>query len=182
MKRRANIITVFGSSRPGSEDAHYREAQMLGAELASHGFVVCTGGYAGVMAAVAQGAKEAGGHTLGVTAAFFPSRANRWIDEEIRVESWQDRLFELVKRGHGYVACRGGTGTLAELAVVWEMLNKRVLDERPLVALGDFWRPLIEQVQTVEDAVPGPRTRNCNEFIRLAASPKDAAEFLAARF
>ena len=72
------------------------------------------------------------------------------MDEEIRVKTWQERLFELIKRGHGYVACPGGTGTLVELAVVWEMLNKGAMKSKPLVVLGDFWQPMIECVREVE--------------------------------
>ena len=93
-------------------DRSLRRGQALGSRLARRGFVVCSGGYGGVMEAVSRGAKEAGGRTLGVTAEFFASRANQWVDEEIRVKTWQDRLFELVERGHGYVVCPGGTGRL----------------------------------------------------------------------
>ncbi len=57
------IVTVFGSSRPHEGDADYEEARVLGRALAKHGFAVCSGGYAGVMAAVSRGAKEAGGKT-----------------------------------------------------------------------------------------------------------------------
>jgi len=124
MSREARIVTVFGSGRVRAGDTQYAQAQTLGAELAAKGFRVCTGGYGGAMEAVSRGAKEAGGTTLAVTAEFFRSSVNEWIDEHIRVKTWQDRLFELVKRGDGYVTCPGGTGTLAELAIVWEMLNK----------------------------------------------------------
>ena len=182
MKQRPKIITVFGSSRPRFGDPHYAEARVLGAELAGKGFLVCSGGYAGVMEAVSRGAKEAGGRTLGVTAAFFRSRANRWVDEEIRVKNWHDRLWELVRRGHGYVVCRGGTGTLAELAVVWESLNKGVMTDRPLVAIGDFWKPVVKLVKEVEIG-PGPRLGKPDRaLIRFAASPHDAAEYLGAHW
>ena len=93
------IITVFGSSRPREGDSHYAMAQSLGAALAAQGFAVCSGGYGGVMEAVSRGAKEAGGRTLAVTAEFFRARANRWVDEEVRVTTWQERLFELVRIG-----------------------------------------------------------------------------------
>ncbi len=48
------------------------------------------------------------------------------------------------------MVCRGGTGTLVELAVVWEMLNKGVMRGKPMVAMGDFWRPVIECVSEAE--------------------------------
>ncbi len=173
-------ITVFGSSRPKEGEADYAEARELGAALAARGFVVCTGGYGGVMEAASRGAKEAGGPVHAVTAEFFRARTNRWVDNETRVKTWQDRLFELVRRGDGYVVCKGGTGTLVELAVVWEMINKRVMARRPFVALGEFWRPVVERVREVEAArsswgeADGP-------LIAVAESPAAAAEMLAVR-
>ena len=58
MTRRGKIVTVFGSSRPRAGEAHYAQAQALGAELATKGLIVCSGGYGGVMEAVSRGAKE----------------------------------------------------------------------------------------------------------------------------
>src|SRR5580704_4343129 len=152
--KKPKVVTVFGSSRPREGDPHYTEAQVLGRALASAGFTVCSGGYGGVMEAVSRGAKEAGGRTLAVTANFFRVRANQWIDEEIRVDTWQDRLFRLIERGHGFVACPGGTGTLVELAVVWEMLNKGAMKKKPIITLGEFWQPVIERVREVETGHP----------------------------
>src|ERR1700675_2690400 len=122
------IVTVFGSSRPREGEADYEEARVLGRALAKHGFAVCSGGYGGVMEAVSRGAKEAGGKTYGVTADFFGRPANKWIDVEVRMKTWEERLFELIRLGNGFVACKGGTGTLVEFAVVWEMLNKSVME------------------------------------------------------
>jgi len=182
MSKDQRIVTVFGSSRPRAGDAHYAEARALGAELAARGAIVCTGGYGGVMEAVSRGAKEAGGETMAVTAEFFGARANQWVDEEIRVKSWQDRLFELVKLGAGYVACPGGTGTLVELAVVWEMLNKGAMTRKPLVVLGDFWQPVIERVREVELGHASRWTEGDEPLVRVVSSPADAASYLAAHF
>jgi uncharacterized protein (TIGR00730 family) len=178
MKPSAKVITVFGSSRPRAGEAHYDEARHLGAALASQGFVVCSGGYGGVMEAVSRGAKEAGGRTLAVTAKFFRARANEWVDEEVRVGTWQERLFELIRRGRGYVVCPGGTGTLVELSIVWEMINKGVMRKKPVVSLGSFWAPVIECVRGVElgpDSVWGERA---DPLIHIAASPTGAAGYL----
>ena len=182
MKRQAKIVTVFGSSRPREGDAHYAQAHALGAALAEKGMIVCSGGYGGVMEAVSRGTKEAGGRTVGVTAEFFKGRANRWVDKEVRVKSWQARLFELIKRGHGYVTCPGGTGTLVELAVVWEMLNKGAMSRKPLVMLGDFWQPVIDRVREVEMGHPSRWAESGEPLVRTAPSAADAARYLADYF
>ena len=133
----------------------YRLAQELGAALARAGFAVASGGCGGAMEAASRGASEAGGKVIGVVATAFPGKANRWVQEKIVVEKWEERLLRLVAIGGGYVACPGGTGTLVELAVVWEMLHKRLLSGRPLVALGDFWKPIIEHMEAAEPASRG---------------------------
>ncbi len=103
------VVTVFGSSRPRAGEADYEQARKLGHALAGRGFIVCTGGYGGVMEGASRGAKEAGGRVLAVTAAFFSARANAWVDEEVRVATWQERLFELMQRWHRH-AGRAGCG------------------------------------------------------------------------
>jgi uncharacterized protein (TIGR00730 family) len=181
MRSSAKIVTVFGSSRPCPGEVGYEEARELGHALASRGFTVCTGGYGGVMEAGSRGAKEAGGRTLAVTADFFRARANRWVDEAVRVKTWQERLFELIRRGRGYVACKGGTGTLVELAVVWEMLNKGVMTGKPFVVLGEFWQPILDRVGEVELGQAASRGEAANGLIHLAPTPVEAAGYLAAR-
>lgn len=174
------IITVFGSSRPDVGHADYEEARALGAALARRGFAICTGGYGGVMEAASHGAKEAGGKTYGVTAKFFSRQANEWVDVEVPKKSWQERLFTLIEMADGFVACKGGTGTLVELAVVWEMLNKSVMRDKPMAVLGQFWHPILERVREVE---LGPAARTWGEasgkLVHSAASAEEAAEYLA---
>src|SRR5258708_3703124 len=145
------IVSVVGSSRPHEGDADYEEGRVLGRALARHGFSICSGGYGGVMEAVSRGAKEASGRTYGVTADFFKNaKLNAWIDLEVRMKTWEERLFELIRCADAFVACKGGTGTLVELAVVWEMLNKSVIDAKPFAVLGDFWQPVLDRVREVE--------------------------------
>ena len=172
------VITVFGSSRPPEDHADYQQARLLGRLLGQAGFAVCSGGYGGVMEAVSRGAKESGGKTYGVTAEFFKRKANAFVDTEIRVKTWQERLFELVRVADGLVACKGGTGTLAELAVAWEMLNKSVICGKPLVVLGEFWMPVVERVREVELGRPGEWSKADGELVHCAATPQEAAEIL----
>lgn len=176
------IVTVFGSSRPQEGHADYEEARSLGGALAGNGFAVCTGGYGGVMAAVSRGAKEAGGKTYAVTAEFFSgAKLNPWVDVEVRKKTWDERLFELIERGDGFVACKGGTGTLAELAVVWEMLNKSVMQAKPFVVLGEFWRPILERVREVEMGHAAAWGEANGRLVHVAADAEEAARFLSKR-
>jgi uncharacterized protein (TIGR00730 family) len=163
------VVTVFGSSRPAAGHPEYETARQLGHELARAGFAVCTGGYGGTMEAVSRGASEAGGRVLAVTARVFRSKANPWVQEETVVESWRDRLFKLIELGDAYIALPGGTGTLAEIAVVWEMLNKGFLPQRRLALLGNFWRPMVEVVHAADGA---------GSLVRFAADPREACRMV----
>ena len=176
------IVTVFGSSRPRESDADYEEARVLGRALAKHGFSVCSGGYAGVMEAVSHGAKEAGGKTVGVTADFFKNaKLNAWVDEEVRMKTWEERLFELIGRADAFVACKGGTGTLVELAVVWEMLNKSVMPAKPFAVLGNFWEPVLDRVRKVELGHPTPWGEANGRLVYIAETPGDVANHLTTK-
>jgi predicted Rossmann-fold nucleotide-binding protein len=90
-------------------------------------------------------------------------------------------LFELVRLGDGYVACKGGTGTLVELAVVWEMLNKKAMAARPFVVLGDFWQPILDRVREVERGHASRWGESSDPLVHQAPSPLEAATFLATR-
>ncbi len=148
--------------------------------MVKHGFSVCSGGYGGVMEAVSRGAKEAGGKTLGVTADFFKTaKPNPWIDEEVRMKTWEERLFELIRRADAFVACKGGTGTLVELAVVWEMLNKTVMPRKPFAVLGDFWQPVLDRVREVELGHPAPWGEANGRLVYVATTPGDVANHLS---
>ena len=184
------IICVFGNSSPQPGSADYEEALIVGKLLARAGFAVCSGGYYGAMEAVSRGAREAGGHTIGLTTPFYRLAPNAYLAEEIAIPRWQDRLFELVERGDGYIVLKGGTGTLLELAALWESLNKRAIDPRPCVAM-DFWAPVLECVRPVEIARRGrtwaeasPESGNAARaaMIQLAQTPEQAVELLAKAF
>ncbi len=144
------IITVFGSSTPRPLSPAYQIAYELGRAIAQAGWTLCNGGYGGTMEAAARGAVEAGGHTIGVTCSSLGWRGgpNTYIRQEIPTFDLLTRLNTLVRLGRAYVVLPGGTGTLLELALVWELLNKGLLRRRaPLILLGDHWTPLLEPIR-----------------------------------
>jgi uncharacterized protein (TIGR00725 family) len=141
------VVTVFGSAALTTEHLEYKKAMKLGRLLAEHKMTVCNGGYGGIMEAVSRGAREAGGKVLAVTLRNSKARVNSWVNREIKVASWQNRLFRLIREGDAYVVMDGGTGTLVELFVVWEMLNKFKLNKSMLV-LGRFKHSLLNFLKT----------------------------------
>jgi uncharacterized protein (TIGR00730 family) len=174
------IVTVFGSSRPSECDEEFRLAYEVGKNLALNGFTVCNGGYTGIMEASAQGAKEAGGKTIGVTFKNnFKKSANRWIDKEMFQPTLVERMMKLIELGNAYVVLKGGTGTLLELAAVWEFINKGLLKEKPIVIVGDFWDGVIE---TLRKELLWEGVGDCTKYIHQTSSPEECAKFLKEQF
>lgn len=167
-------VGVFGSSRAEEPGGDYELARQLGAALAEAGYGIACGGYGGAMEAVSRGAAEAGGHVIGVVAAAISTKANPWVVETKVVPQWQDRLMQLIRLGDGYVALAGGTGTLVELAVAWEMLHKHLLPPKPLIALGEFWHPVIMQIEAAD-----PRSRGLVQIAPSVAAAINALRTFA---
>jgi hypothetical protein len=148
-------ITVFGTGRAKPDDPAYTLAYETGRALAQAGFVLVNGGYGGAMEAAAKGAAQIGGKTIGVTCKAFSSTANQYISREVSTASLDERLETLIELGGAYVVLPGGTGTLLELAKVWEFKNKRFLPaNKPIILVGAFWKPLVDLIVT-EDADSG---------------------------
>ena len=137
------IVTIFGGSKCGENSAEYKEAKDLGGRLAEAGFTICTGGYLGVMEAASRGAREKGGRVFGIVLNQFKSEPNRFLTDKVASDHFYDRLQNLISRSVGFVALRGGMGTVSEVSLVWNKLQTRVLERRPLVLLGDCWKGVV---------------------------------------
>ena len=181
-------VTIFGSAFPAEGSPAYEEARRLGRLLAEAGFAVCNGGYEGSMAASARGAREAAGYTIGITCVLWPRAANPWIVEEVRTPSFPARLMALIERGDAYIALPGGTGTLAELALAWEMMNKSSLastvgGQKPLLVMAPYWLPVIECLKQEEQLNPMRATglAPAMKIVTLVADVEQAATYLRNR-
>lgn len=139
----ANVITVFGSSRPLENEEEYQTAYHLGKELGRRGYTVCSGGYQGIMDAVSRGAVEMGAEAIGITVNIFNARKSAYLTKEIECSDLLERLGKLIELGDAYIILRGGTGTLVELSLVWEMINKRIIPNKPAACHGEMWTGLI---------------------------------------
>jgi uncharacterized protein (TIGR00730 family) len=176
MGQASKTIAVFGSSRREKHSPHYREAYDLGLSLARAEYVVLSGGYHGSMAAVSRGAREAGGWVIGVTCALFdPLQPNPWLSEEIKAPTLLARLAIMMDRADGFVALRGGIGTLTEVTLAWSLLQTRTLDDKPLVLMGADWPPILDAFRQHTDL-----GNSIAALARLAETPDEALAALAA--
>jgi uncharacterized protein (TIGR00730 family) len=148
-------IVVFGGSDCVAGEPAWQAAADLGAAIAARGWTLVNGGYGGTMLASAQAAREAGGRVVGVACSLFKSAPNPRLTETVWTDNLYDRLRRLIELGDAYVCLPGSTGTLAELAMVWELMNKRLLGRRPLLCWGEFWRPVVSVF--ARDATRDPR-------------------------
>jgi hypothetical protein len=175
------VISVFGSSSPVSGSADYETARTTGRLLAEAGFTVQTGGYAGVMAGVSQGASEAGGHVIGVTSSLVeqwrPVPANEWVIEEIKCQSLRERVLYLVDNCDGAIALSGGIGTLSEVALMWSFLQVGEISPRPLILVGGLWQRTLAAF--VDEAYVKAGHKN---LIALARTADEAAKKLVEHF
>ena len=171
------IISVFGSHSPAPGSSLYEMARALGFRLTQAGFTVASGGYEGVMAAVSQGAAEAGGKPIGVTSsnveASRNASLNRWIKTEIRYDTLQDRLFHLVNDNSGMIVLEGGIGTLSEFSLAWSLIQVGEIEKRPLVLLGQLWKDVLHSFVR-QEYVPDHYSR----LIQMVDSPADAITYL----
>jgi hypothetical protein len=163
------IVTIFGGSKCGADCAEYAQARRVGQLLAEAGFTICTGGYLGVMEAASLGAHERGGRVLGIVMNQFKKEPNRFLTDKVATPHFYDRLQHLIVRSVGFIALRGGMGTVTELSLVWNKIQTHVIEPRPLVLLGDCWPPIVEAwrrhlVVSEEDV----------RILDLAATPEEA--------
>lgn len=90
-----------------------------------------------------------------------------------------ERVQKLISLGDAYVVLRGGTGTLLELAAVWEFINKNMIPAKPVVALGSFWSDV---VSTLREQLLAEGSAAAAEAIALANSPQQCVEILRTGF
>ncbi len=139
--RNRKIIAVCCAGKPSEREKTL--AYQVGCEIAKNGAIVVCGGLMGSMEAVAKGAKESGGTTIGIIPTTNRSDANAWIDIVIPTGLGHGRNNIVVATADGIIGVGGSWGTLSELSIAVKMGKPvAVLDgwkaESPYKGEGDF--------------------------------------------
>jgi len=129
MSRRP-VLAVIGSGDAVPEVLGV--AEVLGAAAVTAGFRVVTGGRGGVMAAASRGARTCPAWTDGSVPGILPgedaAEANEWVDIALPTGLGIARNVLVVRAADVVVAVAGGSGTLSEIALAWQL-------GRPVLAL-----------------------------------------------
>lgn len=148
-------IVVYGASSADAEKVFVDAAYKLGGLIARSGKRMVSGaGSTGLMAAVEDGALDAGGVSIGIIPQFMVD--NGWLHqgltETIITPNMHERKNRMAQMADAVVALPGGTGTFEELfeIITWKMLGLFV---KPIVILNtdNYYDPLLEMLDRTAD-------------------------------
>lgn len=117
-------VAVIGGGEADPKTAAL--AYEVGRELARKEAVVVCGGLGGVMAAAAQGVKEAGGVCIGILPDPDRRRANPYLTYAIPTNLGHARNLIIVHAADALIAVGGSYGTISEAALALK-LGKKVI-------------------------------------------------------
>jgi hypothetical protein len=141
---KTRVISVIGGSRCTAETG--KTAQEIGKNIAKLGLILACGGLGGVMEAVAKGAKENGGTTIGILPGDNKKDANPYIDIAIPTGLGLARNTLVVRVADLIIALPGEYGTLSEISFAL-ILNKIVIN------LSNWDIEGAIRVKTVDEAI-----------------------------
>lgn len=121
-------VLVIGSDGDHCPETTYASAREVGAQIASHGAVLISGGLGGVMEAACKGAKERGGTVVGILPHEEMSYANPYCDIIIPTGMGFSRNYVTAYSADSAVVVGGGAGTYIEACVAYQK-------GKPIVAL-----------------------------------------------
>jgi uncharacterized protein (TIGR00730 family) len=146
-------ISIFGSARFDSSHPYYQQAKKMGSMVTKLGFAVVTGGGPGIMQAANEGAREAGGKSIGVNIELpFEQKPNPFLDVWVEIKYFFVRKVLLFKYSHGFVIFPGGFGTIDEMFEALTLIQTKKMPGFPVVVIGvEYWQNLKNFVNTMSE-------------------------------
>lgn len=156
-------VAIFGSSRIQENDATYVRVRELARQLSFMGCDIVTGGGPGLMRAANEGARHGAyrhkTRSFGLTILLpIEEQPNPFLDEVAHHSTFFSRLHQFIRLSHAYIVVDGGIGTTLEALMVWQLLQVRMMADRPIIFVGPMWRGLRHWVEAeiVERGLASP--------------------------
>jgi uncharacterized protein (TIGR00725 family) len=153
------IIGVIGGEQATPDEE--RLAYEVGREIGRRGHVLVCGGRGGVMREACRGAREAGGHTIGILPGEDASEANEYVEFPIVTGIGFARNAIIARTAEALIAIGGRYGTLSEIAFAF-------IAGRPVAGLRtwELRTPDGEAVPIVACHSPAEAVDYCEQFAR----------------
>ena len=148
MKNQRATISIIGGHNATEETA--RLAYAVGAMVARLGCVLVCGGLEGVMTAAAQGAREAGGLTIGILPGAGKEQANPYIEIALPTTLGFSRNVIVAASADIIIALPGSHGTLSEICY-------GLVYQRPVIDLGGWGREGMIPAKDLQEAEQAAR-------------------------
>lgn len=155
-KKKIKRVAFFGDADAKESDQHYIDAFNTAKLLAQNGYIIINGGGPGIMMASTLGAEAGGGKSevviidekvnMGKNYEGNDSNNLKKTEKIYRTKTIQERTEKIVDLADAHVIFKGGTGTMAELSLVWEKAKFEYGKHEPLIFFGDCWRKTIESL------------------------------------
>lgn len=153
-KKNIKRVAFFGDAEAKETDQHYIDAFNTSKLLAQNGYIIVNGGGPGVMLASTMGAKSVNGKVeiviidehidMGKNYEGSKNTNKKIADTIYRTKTIQKRTEKIVDLADAHVVFKGGTGTLAEFALVWERAKFEYGKHEPLIIFGESWKRATE--------------------------------------
>lgn len=138
-------VSFFGSARFKEDHPEYIRARELSKRLVTElDYTVVTGGGPGIMEAANRGAKEAGGHSIGLNITLPHEQSNNpYLTVSVPFYYFFTRKVTLSFAARMYIYFPGGYGTLDEFYEILTLVQTGKIHKVPIVCVGaDFWEPI----------------------------------------
>lgn len=138
-------VTFYGSARLKPDHPEYIKAYNLANRIAKElGYIIITGGGAGIMEAANKGAFDAGVESIGLTIRLpREQNTNPYVTKEVPFHFFFARQVSMQYTTEAVIYCAGGTGTMYEFFEMLTHLQTGKVGTIPMVLYGtEFWNPI----------------------------------------
>lgn len=173
-------ICIYGASSNAIDKAFLDAGETLGKAIANKNHtVVFGGGAAGLMGAVARGAKTANGEIIGISPSFFDVDGILFQDctEMIYTETMRERKQLLEEMSDAFVITPGGIGTFDEFFEIYT-LRQLATHKKPIVIYNTdgYYNPLIDMLNNAISKNFMPKTNL--DLLFISDNPQQIIEYI----
>lgn len=173
-------ICIYGASSNAIDKSFINAGEALGTAIANNNCtVVFGGGAAGLMGAVARGAKAKNGEIIGICPSFFNVDGALFTDctKMIYTETMRERKQLLDEMSDAFIITPGGIGTFDEFFEIYT-LRQLATHKKPIAIYNTngYYNPLIDMLNNAIDKKFMPKTNM--DLLFISDNPQEILEYI----